>query len=151
MSGRERIWVCLPENRHILNIFKIDFDGGKFILIGYRFSLSDKSCEQTGSWTSQQLEMATKEPWTLIYNYVDGNQHEPMKLEGRGFVSIRFNGNTIEEGRGSWISLVDTTRPSERLYSKYIKLTDDTSAELVYSKYIKVTPEIRRQLIKNAF
>lgn len=146
-------YLGLPQDPRVINIFKIEFKNGKFVLIGYRFSLSTHSSPLsgvTGSWSSEQLEMTTLEPLRLIYNYL-GEQHKPMKLSGRGFVSIRFNGKTTERGHGSWVSLVDSIKPSEARYSNYVKLTDSVSAEFTDSNYVKVTPDIMKMIMKRAF
>jgi hypothetical protein len=117
-------YLSLSTDPDYLNIFNIDFKSGKFYLVGYRFSFSANKA--TGNWNSEQLEMQTTEPPSLLYIYA-GKQNEPDKLSGRGFVEITFNGRRPYRGHGSWVSALPQLKPQ---HANYVKLTANVRKKL---------------------
>ena len=138
-------YLSLPVDPDHLNVFKIESKGGKYQLVGYRYSF--KANKRTGHWNSEQLELKTTNPMTLIYNYV-GEQYEPHPFHGRGFVKITF-GETPYRGTGYWIDVPEVVAPSDP------SLPSPAPAPVSHlmpmrTNYVKLTRNVKKIVIEKA-
>jgi hypothetical protein len=138
-------YLSLPVDPDHLNLFTIESRGGKYQLVGYRYSF--KAHKRTGHWNSEQLELKTTNPMTLIYNYV-GEQYAPHPFSGRGFVKITF-GEKPHSGGGYWIDVPDVVAPPPAGQQSPSE-TPVSHLRQMPTNYVKLTGSVKKEIIEKA-